>query len=355
MRSRLLAALLALAALAAAACAGGGATPAADGDSFLVGQPQNRAGIGDVDRAFNSYAATRADVIALYQAQPWFGDGLTRDEALFVERGLSFVARYSGPRTAYVSSETIEKKLYRYNHVRVASGEIELLLIFEPGQDADQEMGILTKVIPALESLVGVQFPESVLTVINGSFEINDFNDGQFIRIARCCVQAPFILAHELAHTYWSIGPSWFNEGMADIYATMALAELDEQSTPGWRKTGSDLDAYHRSRRAAIESGRFPELVLPRRFASDGLYESADVFLLDIRKHLGDGAFRAAARAIYLASDFGRYNLREARIEDAFLQRAKAEARDAVTALFNRLIWGDNGERYRQLQELAGS
>jgi hypothetical protein len=47
--------------------------------------------------------------------------------------------------------------------------------------------------------------------------------------------------------------------------------------------------------------------------------------------------------------------LRDKRIEDVFLARAKESARDGVMALFNRHIWGDNGERYQQLKALEGS
>jgi hypothetical protein len=93
-------------------------------------------------------------------------------------------------------------------------------------------------------------------------------------------------------------------------------------------------------------------MTLPRRLASDGLYEVADVFLLDIREILGEEAFTKAVRSIYLTSDFGRYNLREKRIEDVFLEHARPDGREAIMTLFNRVVWGDNGERYQRLQEL---
>jgi hypothetical protein len=78
------------------------------------------------------------------------------------------------------------------------------------------------------------------------------------------------------------------------------------------------------------------------------------VFLLDIRKLIGADEFVAAARDIYVASDFGRYNLRDKRIEDIFLDHA-SDKREGVMALFNRSVWGDNGERYQRLEELEGS
>ncbi len=353
-----------LAAAAVFAACGGGASPAlrpepttepvnapAFDEQGLVGRPQSRTGIGEVQQAFDRYGQARPALTELYQAQPWFKDGLSRDEALFVERGLAFVAKYDGPRPAQIDQATIERKLYKYEKVQVQQGDIELLLIYQAGQDADREMLVLKQVIPVLEQLLGVPFPEKVLTVVNGNFEINDFNEGQFIRIAACCVNAPFILAHELAHSYWSIGPSWLNEGMADIYANFALEELNRQSPAGWRRVPVDMDSYYRSRKADVDAGRFPNLTLPRRLASDGLYEVADVFLLDIRNQIGAESFAAAAADIYLTSDFGRYILREKRIEDIFLKFTTGATRETVMALFNKQVWGDSGERYQRLAE----
>lgn len=325
-------------------------------ETYGAGKPQNRAGVGDVDRVFARYEGTRADLIELFRAQPWFRDGLTRDESLFVERSVSFVASYEGPRRyAYVGKETIEQKLYRYEKLSLVQGDLELLLIFEPGQDGDREMLMLTQIVRALEQVVGVQYPEQVMVVINGDFEINDFNDGQFIRIAECCELSAFVLAHEMAHTYWSMGPSWFNEGMADVYAVMTLDRLNQERPDGWRTQNADLDAYYRSRKLLLDSGRYPDMVIPRRLASDGLYEAADVLLLDIRRLAGHEDFIAAAREIYLTSDFGRYNLKDKRIEDIFLRYAETGQREEIMSLFNRLIWGDNGEKYQELRELDGS
>jgi len=330
-----------------------GAT-AAPPDTGLVGKPLTRTGIGDVGLAFDRYASTQADLIELYQAQPWFQDGLTRDEALFVERGLSFTGRYDGPVSAQVSPATIQDKLYKYEKVALSQGEVELLLIYEPGQDAASEMALIKQIVPVLESLVGVQFPEKVLTIVNGKFAINDFRDGQFIRIDRCCVNSPFVLAHELAHAYWSMASGWFIEGMADLYANFALIELNKEPPPGWRQVPVDLESYYATRRKALDSGRYPDMLLPLRLASDGLYEVADVFLLDIRRQVGAENFAEAARDIYLTSDFGRQILNDKRLEDAFLRHTPAGKKDAVMDLFNRSIWGDNGERYQRMLELDG-
>jgi hypothetical protein len=151
------------------------------------------------------------------------------------------------------------------------------------------------------------------------------------------------------------MGPPWFNEGLADIYAVMTLERLNQERPDGWRSVPADLDGHYASRKRLLDAGRYPDTVLSRRLASDGLYEAADVFLLDIRRILGPSAFLAATREIYLISDFGRFNLRDKRIEDVFLRYAGDGRQDEVMTLFNRLIWGDNGERYQELREIEGS
>jgi hypothetical protein len=349
----------ALVALALSACAGGDApipppTPSPE-ESYLVGRPLERPGIGDVELAFARYESTQPQLIARFREQPWFQDGLSREEALFVERALTFVGRYAGPRIAYVNRETVELQLYRYARVSTRAGEVELILIFELGQDGDRQMSMLKALVPVIEGLVGVDFPERVLTVVNGTFEVNDFNDGQFIRIARCCLLSPHVLAHELAHVYWSMGPGWFNEGMADLYSVLAVAAVNGSPPADWPRARADIDDFHRSRRALVDSGRLPSLTLGQRNAAAGLYEAASAFLLDIRDIIGHEAFLRAARDAYLRSDYGRYILGEKRVEDIFLGYTRAGERAKVMALFNRHVWGDNGERYQRLQELEGS
>jgi hypothetical protein len=320
-------------------------------DDFAVGAPQNRAAVGDVERALARYERTRADLIALFEAQPWFQDGLTDDEALFVERSLSFVAGQRGPSFETINPASVRDKLYLHETLRLREREIHLLLIYEPGQDAQRQLSLLKAVIPALETEVGIEWPEKAVTVLNGRFGINDYNDGAFIRIDRCCTLSAFVLAHELAHTYWSMGPHWFNEGMADIYATIALQTLNASPPDGWRSFGADVDALASQRRRLLETAGAGEMTLGRRFASDGLYQLADAFLLTVRDLIGPQAFRAAVAEIYAASDFGRLNLKEKRIQDLFVKRAGGKDSDALMQLFNRHVWGDDGETYRRLQE----
>ncbi|HWC29799.1 MAG TPA: hypothetical protein VG845_06935 [Dehalococcoidia bacterium] len=322
-------------------------------DDFSIGRPQNRPGIGDVDRALARYESSRRDLISLFQEQPWFHDGLTADESLFVERSLAFVAGQPGDSFRTIRREAVRDKLYLHETLQLRNRQVELLLIYEPGQDAEREFSLLKAAIAALEAEIGVEWPEKAITVINGQFETNDYNNGGFIRIARCCVTSPFILAHELAHTYWSMGPSWFNEGMADIYSTRTLEILNEDPPEGWRGFNENIEALYASRKRL--EGRFPDLRLGERFASDGLYQVADLFLLRIREVLGPPAFRGAVADVYAASDFGRLTLKDKRIEDIFLAHTDEGDRQSVMDLFNRQIWGDNGEEYQRLEEFEGS
>ena len=324
--------------------------PEAVFDEYAIGEPQNRSGVGDVERAFASYERTRGDLIAAFQSQGWFRDGLSRDEAIFVERSLSFVAGRTEASFQSLNPDSVAEKLFIYERVPLREREVGLLLIYEPGDDAEAQFALMKAVIRELEGEVGVQWPEPIVTVVNGSYGINDYNGNGFIRIDRCCTLSAFILAHELSHVYWTAGPFWFNEGMADIYATLSLQALDGDPPEPWGRFDANIESYYARRKGVVDSAGFPELLLPNRFASDGLYQAADVFLLTLRDIIGADAFRAAARDVYAASDFARLTIGEKRLEDIFLRYAGDET-EAVMGLFNREVWGDNGEEYRRLQE----
>jgi len=324
-------------------------------DEFAVGKPQNRVGVGDVERAFARFETTRGDLIAAFEAQGWFRDGLSEDESLFVERSLSFVAGHQEASFESLNPRSVEDKLYIHEKLQLNQREVDLLLIYEPGDNAEAEFSLLKAVISELEREVGIEWPEPVITVVNGSYGINDYNSNGFIRIDRCCTQSAFVLAHELSHIYWTAGPFWFNEGMADIYAMLSLQALDEDPPEGWSGFDANIDAYYVQRKSLVESGRFPQMPLPNRFASDGLYQAADVFLLTIREIIRPESFRNAARDAYAASDFGRFNIREKRLQDIVLSYTDESDVDAVMQLFNREVWGDNGEEYRRLQEFEDS
>ncbi len=347
------------------ACSGGDTPPAAPTplptlaatpvfDEFAYGTPQNRRGVGDVEAAFARFEHSRSDLIRLFQEQGWFKDGLSQDESLFVERSLSFVAGRHESSFENLNPDSVRDKLFLHETLQLREREIDLLLIYEPGQDAEAQFALLKAVIPALETEVGVEWPEQPITVVNGSYGINDYNSNGFIRIDRCCVLSSFILAHELSHVYWTAGPFWFNEGMADIYATLTLQELNNDPPDHWRGFSADIDEYYEGRKSVVDSGRFPSLPLTNRFASDGLYQAADVFLLDIRDIIGAAAFRAAASEVYAASDFARLNIAEKRLEDIILAHTATDDRAAVMQLFNREVWGDNGEEYQRLKEFEG-
>jgi hypothetical protein len=361
---RLYLAALALLTTLLVACSGGAedAAPAATleplptavFDDFAVGRPQNRAGVGDVDRALARFETTRGDLIAAFREQGWFRDGLSEDESIFVERSLSFVAGHPEPSFESIHPQAVADKLYIYETLQLREREVGLLLIYEPGDDAEAEFALLKAVIPQLEREVGIEWPEPIVTVVNGRYGINDYNSNGFIRIDRCCTLSPFILAHELSHVYWTAGPFWFNEGMADIYATLSLQALDADPPRPWRGFNADIDAFFAQRKSIVDSAGFPQLPLPNRFSEDGLYQAADVFLLTIRDIIGADAFRSAARDVYAASDFARLSIGEKRLEDIVLRYTPEAGADAVMALFNREVWGDNGEEYRRLQEFEG-
>src|SRR5205085_3839125 len=125
-------------------------------------------------------------------------DGLNPVEKSFAERSLSFVVRYGTEPSKSISDATITGALFIHDKVQTKSGEVQLLLIYEPGQDAVKEMSFIKRAIPALEEIVGVQWPERFVTLINADFNTNDLNERQSIRTARCCFGSAIVLAPAL-------------------------------------------------------------------------------------------------------------------------------------------------------------
>src|SRR5690606_14904462 len=123
---------------------------------------------------------------------------------------------------------------------------------------------------------------------------------------------------------------------------------IDADPPDVWQRTGLDLESFVAARRDTV--GRLPNLRLPERFTADGLYPAADVFLYEIREAIGADDFRAAVREVYLASDYSRYRLAEARIQEILMKHAGDRA-GTVADFFNEAIWGDDGERYRRYLE----
>jgi len=139
---------------------------------------------------------------------------------------------------------------------------------------------------------------------------------------------------------------------MADLYSSLTQTKLYDDPPTGWRFGPTDLDSLYDQR--VKSTARAPDKLLPQRLGSEGLYDIAFLLLMDLRRTMGTENFEKAAKQIYLTSDFNRYNLGAKRLEDLFLAHAPPEARDKVMSLFNKQIWGDNGEKYRKLVEQEG-
>jgi hypothetical protein len=169
---------LVLVLLFGAGCFGGSddsATPARSSQDFIVGRPQGRTAIGDVDRAIRRFENTRADLIGLFRAQPWFQDGLDAQESLFAERAITFAGGQQASSFQSLNQASIRDKLFLHERVTMRTREIDLVLIYEPGDDGPRQFALLKAILPVLEGELNVEFPESAITVVNGNFPINDY------------------------------------------------------------------------------------------------------------------------------------------------------------------------------------
>ena len=102
-----------------------------------------------------------------------------------------------------------------------------------------------------------------------------------------------YIIAHELAHTYWYFFPSWIAEGGADFMTTISSDKRFSSNECSLANTLSDLDRIYREQ---FESGATSDAIYP----SGCYYALGRGLFLDLYDTLGDEVFREA---------FGRLNL----------------------------------------------
>ena len=188
------------------------------------------------------------------------------------------------------------------------AGEVDLAII-RLGPGAARSMGLLEQAIRSAEAFMSAPFPTGYVgllfadAVSEGSAGTNfgthmairpkyDVDDGGYDALF-----TPSLIAHEVAHYYWSGNSSWVDEGAADF---MAL-----------------LFEHHRSN-APIEPTNYPcplavniaELEYLGGDAEDTShpayrcnYSFGERLFIDLHRSVGEDEFRQAFRSLYEASE----------------------------------------------------
>ena len=185
------------------------------------------------------------------------------------------------------------------------SGEVVLCIIrTAPGHA--ESMDLLEDAVRGVEEYMGLPLPTNYVGLLYERAMTGDFagtNFGTHIAVlpgydvgyATSDLDSPgLVVAHEVAHYYWSGNADWVDEGAANVLATLVEN----------RRTGRPLVANDRQ---CAYAGSIEELERMDLTREDDEFECnyslGERLFLDLRRTFGDDRFRKGFRDLYLATE----------------------------------------------------
>ena len=270
-------------------------------------------------------------------AHPLFKDGITDDQTMKVAM-LHKVLEYAPHRVDALldpSATTVERRMVELP----LSGEVELAIVRPYRiQGTRQSMDLLENAVREAEKLMDAPLPygrnnsrNAVWLLFENSVPIWAGGQHQRTNIA---IRPQYdsdddsyahLIAHEVAHYYWTHGFSWIKEGMAEVMASVIERERVGSPVKATRAPCGVVKNIMELEALACEGGE-------RGF--DCNYSLGEGLFLDLLQHLGEDAFWEGARNLYAESLDGIYagiygnNVRLTGIED--VRQAFGPEADAI-------------------------
>ena len=246
------------------------------------------------------WASHEEDYLTRVLAHPMLEDGISDDEA-FVVAALGIVVE-DRPDLLDILLElgpdAVQKRII---HLPLA-GEVTLsVLNVEPG--AYGTMDHLEQILRAQEAFMDVPFPRSYvgLLVADATSEGGGGGPSGLLTVDPVYVEDGYIIAHELAHTYWGFWPSWIAEGGADFMTTVSANKQFSDHDCSLGDTLSDLDLLYRE---LSESGQSTAIIR----GSGCAYSLGRGLFLDLYQTMGHEAFRRGFGRLYVAMRDGEWD-----------------------------------------------
>ena len=181
------------------------------------------------------------------------------------------------------------------------SGDVDLVII-RTGPGAQRSMDLLENAVRSAEDFMGVPLPTNYVGLLFGN-TVSGYSAGtnystHVVALAEYDVDdgsrnAEFtghLIAHEVAHYYWTRGRDWVDEGLSDLMASVA-----ENARTGQPVDVTNDPCQHTDSIAELE--RLTALGNDEVFECN--YSLGEGFFLDLYRHLGDQAFREGMRRLY--------------------------------------------------------
>ena len=218
-------------------------------------------------------------------SHPTLRDGITDDQTVVVAALQSVVRHRPELLDTLLNPDqvTVEKRVIRLPH----SGEVTLSVIHViPG--TYRTMDMLEQMVRTQEGFMAVPFPRSYVGLLAADAIPVGGGPSGIITVDPGSAEDDYIIAHELAHTYWSFFPPWLREGAADFMTTVSADAEFSSNKCSLADNLSDLEH--------IESGLSEDII----YRSGCSYALGRGLFLDLYEALGDEAFRQGFGRLYL-------------------------------------------------------
>ena len=283
------------------------------------------------------------DVFRSVLSHPTVADGITDDEAAVV--ALVYDVHATNPDLVDTILDPVETRIEERVTDLPLAGEMQLAIVrTQPG--ADRSMDVLEDVTRFVESYMGEPFPKRLVLLLYADAVLPGFaghNVGTNMIIhpdfdtddgSEEAQQAAAVLAHEVAHYYWSnSAEAWLDEGAAEIMAVIYEESQARQRMMGVNYAGS-LPCTYASDLSSLED-------LTGTAVDDCTYSLGTRFFLDLYDTLEPHEFQKGFRALYLAGkdaiDPEGPNAR--RIDE--VMDAYSFSSEAVSEVIPRWYWSD--------------
>lgn len=278
--------------------------------------------------------------------QPWFRDGLTREESALIT-----------VLDKTVGVEALFRDLLASSHVRTKTVSLPLagevtLWAFHPGPfpPAEDVLAQMERALRGVERMIGAPFPLSDAILLLVDCEAYgtpcggvNYGDSITVLYAPQAGSLAPLVNHETAH-FWlafDLGPPWLFEGGANSAAEYVRVGRGSEQNVARLPLHHDSLAYCREHGVTnIDALSDPNHPHPVAQATCH-YSLGQHFLSSLFNAIGESAYSAALRELY-----GRYRRHyqrwpsEAQIFAAFRKHAPAERGTALLDLYRRLHGG---------------
>ena len=281
-------------------------------------------------------------------AHPTFAGGITDEWTPVIavlrgphEKNPSLIPILLDPRKTSIESRTIELPIM---------GSVDLNLIRMGSDRNPKTMDTLEEIVKNVEFFMHLPLPLQTVNVLIADSIIpsasgNNFGTGITIRAdhERDNERLTDILAHEVAHYYWSGNQEWIDEGMSDL-----IENYHSWQTTGVPMTASRYPCPHFSNIQQLEKTK------PRK-GEDSFscnYTLGERIFLDLWLELGDVPFREGAQRLYEQTRVGDAGVEEVR---AAFNRPETVERWYSSAKAGTVRGIDENEPTWKLDEIHGT